>query len=199
MSNKKALGMIETKGLTGLIEASDAAVKAADVDAVDYEQTTGALTIIKIRGTVGAVQSSVEAGAEAAQKVGELIGSHVIPNPYEYTETMVTPPEDMRSYSKEPTQLGDLAQKKRSGEQAEEGKPQQIELELEGTDKEKDLLQRARDEGLDELKGYELRFIARRIKNFPMSKSDIRVAGKGDLLDSFEKIDFELDEDLNIK
>ena len=69
----KALGLIETLGFIGLVEATDAAVKAAEVDAVEYEQSTGAMVIVKLRGSVGAVKAAVEAGALAAQRVGKLI------------------------------------------------------------------------------------------------------------------------------
>lgn len=76
-----ALGLIETKGLVGAIEAADAMVKAADVKIISKEKVTGALIIIKVMGETAAVKSSVDAGAAAAQRVGELIGAHVIPRP----------------------------------------------------------------------------------------------------------------------
>lgn len=76
-----ALGMIETKGLIGAIEAADAACKAAKVMLAGKEKVKGALINIKIVGEVAAVRTAVEAGAAAAQKVGHLVGSHVIPNP----------------------------------------------------------------------------------------------------------------------
>lgn len=76
-----ALGLIETKGLVGAIEAADAMVKAADVKIISKEKVTGALIIIKVVGETAAVKSSVDAGAAAAQRVGELIGAHVIPRP----------------------------------------------------------------------------------------------------------------------
>ncbi len=78
-----ALGMIETKGLVGAIEAADAMVKAANVKIVGKEQTNPALITIKIVGDVAAVKSAVDAGAAAAQKVGELVSIHVIPQPDE--------------------------------------------------------------------------------------------------------------------
>jgi microcompartment protein CcmL/EutN len=76
-----ALGLIETKGLVGAIEAADAMVKAADVKIISKEKVTGALIIIKVMGETAAVKSSVDAGAVAAQRIGELVSAHVIPRP----------------------------------------------------------------------------------------------------------------------
>ena len=77
----KALGLIETRGLVAAIEAADAMVKAANVKIVGKEQTNPALITIKIVGDVAAVKSAVDAGAAAAQKVGELVSIHVIAQP----------------------------------------------------------------------------------------------------------------------
>lgn len=77
----EALGMIETKGLVGSIEAADAAVKAANVRLTKYENIQGGLVSIHVRGDVGSVQAAVDAGAQAARRVGQLIGAHVIPAP----------------------------------------------------------------------------------------------------------------------
>jgi microcompartment protein CcmL/EutN len=77
----KALGLIETRGLVAAIEAADAMVKAANVKIVGKEQTNPALITIKIVGDVAAVKSAVDAGAAAAQKVGEVVSIHVIPQP----------------------------------------------------------------------------------------------------------------------
>lgn len=76
-----ALGLIETKGLIGAIEAADAMVKAANVKLVSKEKITAALVTVKIIGEVAAVKSAVDAGAAAAQRVGQLISAHVIPRP----------------------------------------------------------------------------------------------------------------------
>ncbi len=76
-----ALGLIETKGLIGAIEAADAMVKAANVKLVGKEKVKGALVTVKIIGEVAAVKSAVDAGAAAAQRVGQLISTHVIPRP----------------------------------------------------------------------------------------------------------------------
>ncbi len=77
-----ALGLIETKGLIGAIEAADAMAKAANVKIVNKEKSTSALITIKIEGEVAAVKSAVDAGAAAAQRVGQLVSAHVIPRPH---------------------------------------------------------------------------------------------------------------------
>lgn len=79
----KALGLIETVGFVGVVEAADAAVKAAPVDLAAVEQTTGGLVTIRLSGDVGAVQAAVDAGAAAARRVGQLLSQHVIPNPHD--------------------------------------------------------------------------------------------------------------------
>ncbi|WP_088032090.1 BMC domain-containing protein [Evansella clarkii] len=85
----KALGMIETRGLIGSVEAADAMVKAADVTLVKQEKIDAALVTILVEGDVSAVQAAVERGKEAAALVGELVGYHVIPNPYESTKELI--------------------------------------------------------------------------------------------------------------
>lgn len=77
-----ALGLIETKGWVGLVEATDAMCKAANVEIVKTIQIGGAYVTTIVRGDVGSVKAAVEAGAEAAGKVGELIASHVIARPH---------------------------------------------------------------------------------------------------------------------
>lgn len=79
----EALGLIETRGLVGAIEAADAMVKAANVDLVGKEQIGGGFVTIMVRGDVGAVKAATDAGAAAARKVGELLSVHVIPRPHE--------------------------------------------------------------------------------------------------------------------
>ena len=82
MANTNALGMIETKGLVGAIEAADAMVKSANVQLVGRVQVGGGLVTVMVRGDVGAVKSATEAGAAAAEKVGEVVSVHVIPRPH---------------------------------------------------------------------------------------------------------------------
>ncbi|CAM2801411.1 ethanolamine utilization microcompartment protein EutM [Hathewaya histolytica] len=84
-----ALGMIETKGLVAAIEASDAMVKAANVYLIGKEQVGGGLVTVMVRGDVGAVKAATDAGAAAAQRVGELISVHVIPRPHSEVEVIL--------------------------------------------------------------------------------------------------------------
>jgi ethanolamine utilization protein EutM len=83
---KEALGMIETKGLVGAVEAADAMVKAAKVTLVGKEFVGGGYVTVMVRGDVGAVKAAVEAGAVSAKKVGELVSVHVIPRPHDEVE-----------------------------------------------------------------------------------------------------------------
>jgi len=85
----EALGMVETKGVIGLIEAADAMVKTANVRLTKYERVGGGYVTALVRGDVGAVKAAVSAGAEAAQKVGELVSYHVIPAPHESLEDIM--------------------------------------------------------------------------------------------------------------
>ncbi len=84
-----ALGMIETKGLVAAIEAADAMVKAANVHLVGKEHVGGGLVTVMVRGDVGAVKAATDAGAAAAQRVGELISVHVIPRPHADVELIL--------------------------------------------------------------------------------------------------------------
>src|SRR5210317_2257803 len=84
-----ALGLIETRGLVGAIEASDAMVKAAKVRLIGKEKVGGGYVTVMVRGEVGAVKAATDAGAAAARRVGELISVHVIPRPHEEVEQLL--------------------------------------------------------------------------------------------------------------
>lgn len=89
MASLQALGMIETKGLVGAIEAADAMVKAADVTLIGKEHIGGGLVTVMVRGDVAAVKAATDAGAAAAGKVGNLVSVHVIPRPYGEVESIL--------------------------------------------------------------------------------------------------------------
>ncbi len=89
----EALGMVETKGLVGAIEAADAMVKAANVTMVGYEKIGSGLVTVMVRGDVGAVKAATDSGAAAAGKVGELVSVHVIPRPHADIEKILPKPE----------------------------------------------------------------------------------------------------------
>ena len=86
---QEALGMVETKGLVGAIEAADAMVKSANVSLVGYEKIGSGLVTEMGRGDVGAVKAAVDAGACSAEKVGEVVAQHVIPRPHTDVEKIL--------------------------------------------------------------------------------------------------------------
>lgn len=89
MNALQALGMIETKGLVGSIEAADAMVKAANVKLIGKTHVGGGLVTVMVRGDVGAVKAATDAGAAAASRVGELVSVHVIPRPHNEVEMIL--------------------------------------------------------------------------------------------------------------
>ena len=93
-----ALGMVETKGLVGAVEAADAMVKAANVALIGSEYVGGGFVTVMVRGDVGAVKAATDAGAAAAKRVGELVSVHVIPRPHEDVE-MILPQRSKGSIS----------------------------------------------------------------------------------------------------
>ena len=86
---QQALGMIETRGLTAAIEAADAMTKSAEVVLVGTEKIGSGLVTVMVRGDVGAVKSAVEAGADSAGRLGELVATHVIPRPHTDVEKIL--------------------------------------------------------------------------------------------------------------
>jgi len=86
---QQALGLIETKGLVGAIEAADAMVKAARVKFLGRQKVKGGLVAVMVTGDVGAVKAAVDAGAAACQRVGKLVSSHVIPRPHDDIDLMI--------------------------------------------------------------------------------------------------------------
>ena len=150
---ERALGMIETRGLIGAIEAADAMVKAAKVTLLDKELTTGGLVTIKVIGEVGAVRSAVDAGARAAEKIGELISTHIIPRPHDEVE-------DLLLYA-EGDETASAAYHSKNGTKG--------------------------SHQLERLSVKELRALARKTDNFPLSGREISVAGKDQLLNELRK------------
>lgn len=87
----EALGMIETRGFTAMVEASDTMVKAAKVELVGYEKIGGGYVTAIVRGDVAAVKAATEAGSRAAEKVGQLVSVHVIPRPHTNVDKAIPP------------------------------------------------------------------------------------------------------------
>lgn len=100
MDSMIALGLIETKGMVGAVEAADAMCKAAKVVLLGKEISGGALVTVMVRGEVGAVKAATEAGAAAARRVGELISVHVIPRPAADLESYLPPVPDKKDEKK---------------------------------------------------------------------------------------------------
>ena len=86
---QESLGMIETRGLVGAIEAADSMVKAANVVLIGYEKIGSGLVTVMVRGDVGAVKAATDAGAAAAKRVGEVVSVHVIPRPHSDVERIL--------------------------------------------------------------------------------------------------------------
>ena len=86
----EALGMVETRGFVGAVEAADAMVKTANVELIGKEYLLNGYVTVLVRGDVGSVQAATEAGSVAARRVGELIRVHVIPRPFEETEKILS-------------------------------------------------------------------------------------------------------------
>ncbi len=84
-----ALGMIETRGFVGMVEAADAMVKAARVELVGYEKIGGGFVTSIVRGDVAAVKAATDAGARAAERVGELVSVHILPRPHENIDNVL--------------------------------------------------------------------------------------------------------------
>jgi ethanolamine utilization protein EutM len=85
----EALGMLETKSFAAVVEAADAMVKAARVELVSYEKTGGGYVTVVVRGDVAAVKAATDAGARAAEKIGEMVAVHVIPRPHSNVDSIL--------------------------------------------------------------------------------------------------------------
>ena len=213
----QALGMIETKGLIGSIEAADAMVKAANVALIGKEHVGGGLVTVMVRGDVGAVKAATDAGAAAAQRVGELISVHVIPRPHAEVETILPhspeEPEDGPGAPKpdapkpEPTPQEEAVIRKPETEGAAEGttaKTEQMTIEepksQEAESEPKQGMTRIKleellhESGLEEamsqitfLRMEELRNLAKEYGSGELTGKNLKRISKGDLLDAFRK------------
>lgn len=173
----KALGMIETRGLVAAIEAADAMVKAANVTLCRKEQVGGALVTIMVRGDVGAVKAAVDAGAAAAERVGQLISVHVIPRPHEELETLLAPPQG----SPEPPQAPVVTDPPVSEPEPELTVEPELPAAVEGEEEVLDLTSLT-DEALEEMTVVKLRAVARQMGLTSMTRKEIRFAKKEELL-----------------
>ncbi len=158
-----ALGMIETRGLVAAIEAADAACKAANVKLVGKEYIGGGYVTIKIIGEVAAVKAAVDAGAAAAQRVGELVSVHVIPRPIDDLEMLIYPEKQPEGAKPTVDPQFDLP---------EYQSPDELRSYLDG------------------LSVMQLRSIARRIEEIELSGREISKATKEELIEKIIKAKF---------
>ena len=110
---EEAMGFIETRGLVAAIEAADAMVKAANVKLVSKEYAGGGLVTMTVKGDVGAVKAAVDAGAEAAKRIGELVSVHVIPRPHSEVDKVISAKwlgREMARFQEQKQQLQKLKQ-----------------------------------------------------------------------------------------
>jgi ethanolamine utilization protein EutM len=200
-----ALGLIETKGLIGAIEAADAMVKTANVKLVSKEKITAALVTVKVIGEVAAVKAAVDAGAEAAQRVGQLVSAHVIPRPDDQLEDIIYS-ETLESSAPVKVKKEKVV-KKKVEEVIEEPQAEHEEKSLftgveekqstakahkgVGVNRQKSAFQSnviPSEEELDQLNVHELRNLARDFENFPIKGRQISRALKDELRELFNKI-----------
>ena len=203
-----ALGLIETRGLVGAIEAADAMMKAANVKLISKEYTSGALVIIKIMGETAAVKASVDAGSVAAQRIGELVSAHVIPRPDDQVDILLFDNEKSipeKASSKKSTSV--IQEKKVLKTEVQE-KPikkniKSIDSDLKSEEK---VVQKPKADikaapvsktskiklpSMDQLvvlNVHGLRRIARGIESFPIKGRDISKANRSKLLDFFKEL-----------
>ncbi|MCU7495562.1 MAG: BMC domain-containing protein [Ignavibacteria bacterium] len=204
---QQALGLIETKGLVGAIEAADAMAKAADVTIIKKEKITAALVTIHITGEVAAVRSALDAGAAAAQRVGQLVSVHIIPRPDDQLESIIydngnlatagdsgkdaieastsdpsndeAHPKDEEIFieDKESSEPSDEATEEDTEDESEEDGP--IEIPDLGT---------LSFEELEVMSVHKLRRLARGLAEFPIKGREISKANKQVLLEHFRTL-----------
>ena len=203
-----ALGLIETKGLVGAIEAADAMAKAADVKIISKEKVTGALIIIKIMGETAAVKASVDAGSAAAQRVGQLVSAHVIPRPDDQIDRIIFDDQiksEKKKVSGKKAEKKDVVKIKRDPivkiqppESSAPSKAENVESKIETKEKpaskktETTSLKTSKKvppmDDLVILNVHALRRIARGFDDFPIKGRDISKANRAKLLDHFKSM-----------
>nr|WP_315025164.1 BMC domain-containing protein [uncultured Aminipila sp.] len=190
----QALGMIETKGLIAAIESADAMLKAANVNLVDRVFVKGGLVTIIIEGDVGAVKAATDAGAAAAQRVGQLISVHVIPRPHEEVGNKVIYPTSKIKINEETAEeevpvAEEIEEVSVAEEVVETGLDSDLnEIHKEDLDKlvKESSMEKAL-EVLDKLKVTKLRNLAREFKEFGIAGRLISKADKNLLIEEFKK------------
>lgn len=191
-----ALGMIETRGLIGSIEAADAMLKAANVELVSKTSVGGGLVTIMVTGDVGAVKAATDAGAAAAERVGELISVHVIARPADDLNGILGKIERKSDEPEQPENNNDIVTKSSSDEENafvnKEHEPEQ-ESEHDDEHEQTDLantfdIKTITKDDLSKMTVSQLRSVARSLPEIEMSSHDIRFARKEDLITNIWKV-----------
>lgn len=197
----RALGMIETRGLVAAIEAADAMVKAANVTLTAKEQIGGGLVTVMVRGDVGAVKAATDAGAAAAERVGELVSVHVIARPHSELEEILIPSDSVSSPQN--SSESQLSEQEHTGNEqvsvnespeetsniveakVAEKSLLEIEQSAEGETGVEDVpisLEKLSIEDLSNMKVTSLRSVARQLSLNNMTRKEIRFANKDNLI-----------------
>lgn len=211
----RALGMIETRGLVASIEAADAMVKAARVKLLSKEKVTGGLVTILIVGETAAVKSAVDAGAAAAQRVGELVSTHIIPRPDDQIDDIVKAINTPEVPAKKPIEAKSAEKKLERKTRTKSVKPEEPQEEEvieipksssfstidrlkqealgespsgEKVSKTKGAKSDFSMEELEVMNVHQLRRFARDIEEFPIKGREISRANRGELLDYFKTL-----------
>lgn len=197
-----ALGMIETRGLIGSIEAADAMLKAANVTLMNKTQVGGGLVTVMVCGDVGAVKAAVDAGAAAAERVGELLSVHVIPRPAADVESMLDPRKPEPTAAKLPLSQQAPAEEEQSVDTAASEKlptdaqglaemeSEELEESEEGAGEEETFhldLSSLTSDDLRKMTVSKLRAVARKLET-GMSRKEIRFAKKEELIARIEAV-----------
>lgn len=177
-----ALGLVETKGLIGAIEAADAMVKTSNVVLVGKERTDPAMITVKIVGDTAAVRSAVEAGAAAAQRVSQLISKHVIPRPAEGIEELL--------YAKSSRTREEVEQILAGGGRGEIEEEEEVPEEEYSMPEGLSAEEQKYFEKLDAMTVHELRKVARGVEGLPIYGREISKANKKRLIDALMKTKF---------
>lgn len=184
----KALGMIETRGLVAAIEAADAMVKAANVTLSSKEHVGGGLVTVMVRGDVGAVKAATDAGAAAAERVGELVSVHVIPRPHAELEELLDGPGPAPAQPDPTPALHAEPMPESVPEPEYEPQPEPevstaAETDGEGEEDSSAIdLASLTEEAMEEMTVVKLRTVARQMGLTSMTRKEIRFAKKEELL-----------------
>jgi len=207
----RALGMVETRGLIASIEAADAMVKAANVKLLGKERADAGLITILIAGETAAVKSAVDAGAAAAQRVGELVSTHIIPRPDDQIGILVSTNSAVKTTRTEPKPVPEIKPERRKRKIQIEKNTEETEPILKPSSS--STIERLKEEAfgitlavekpgktktkseskfsmaeLEVMNVHQLRRFARDFESFPIKGREISRANRGELLDYFKAL-----------